>query len=111
MNYYYLIVPIIIVVIFLYFRSSKKRALRSKVLRDTNSSIEKVSFENMVDGFSKGKKLYKDLITKAHPDRFLDDESKNLANDLSSRITKSKLNYQELKELEVEVREFLAKAN
>ena len=65
----------------------------------------------MVDGFSKGKKLYKDLITKAHPDRFLDDESKNLANDLSSRITKSKLNYQELKELEVEVREFLAKAN
>jgi len=46
------------------------------------------------------------LIVKVHPDKF-SDSKKERATELSSRITKSKKNYEELYSLKIEVEEFL----
>lgn len=58
--------------------------------------------ENAVDSMYKAQPLYKSLIVKTHPDRYIDPESKNLMEELSRRITRHKYNYAMLKELELE---------
>jgi len=55
---------------------------------------------------SKAKKLYKALITRVHPDKFQNDKNEK-ANELASRITTAKRNYDELCKLEIEVGQFL----
>lgn len=64
--------------------------------------------KNITNSISKSKMLYKRLIIKVHPDKFSGDD-KFLANDLSSKITKSKKNYNELSRLKIEVDSFLNK--
>ena len=53
---------------------------------------------NVVDGIVKAKKLYKELIVKAHPDR--NPNNIELAKALSQLITENRYNYAELKKLQ-----------
>lgn len=83
----------------------RKSKLRKKIISD--GSDYAVSAKNIANSIAKSKLLYKELIVKVHPDKFLDDK-KHIANELSSRITKSKRNYNDLMSLKVEVDEFIA---
>ncbi|MBE7695764.1 hypothetical protein [Tenacibaculum finnmarkense] len=81
-----------------------KNKIRNKILAEGNDFSK--TAKNITNSISKSKSLYKKLIVKVHPDRFFKDD-KIIANELSSRITKSKKNYDDLIKLEIEVNKFL----
>lgn len=64
--------------------------------------------QNIALSISKSKDLYKSLIVKVHPDKFIE-EKKEEATELSTRITMAKKNYEELTRLKIEVEQFLNK--
>lgn len=102
------VVSITIFVIWFLLTSKKrkfKRDLKKKVLQDGNKDY-KGTVTNIIASITKSKSLYKKLIIQVHPDRFLDDK-KIIAEELSSRITKSKKDYSQLCQLEIEVNDFL----
>lgn len=106
----HLLLIVIVVVIALSFgiiirNKIRKNKLRKKILADGPSNYGEVA-ENIALSISKSKSLYKELIVKVHPDRFLEDK-KEKANELASRITKSKRNFEELSRLKIEVDDFL----
>lgn len=53
--------------------------------------------ENVVESIVKAKKMYKELILKAHPDRHTD--KSELAQSITERINQNRYNYQELLKL------------
>jgi hypothetical protein len=97
----------IIPVIVIYIKKIRtKNKIRKKILADGETYSK--TAKNIANSISKSKFLYKKLIVKVHPDRFFENE-KIIANELSSRITKSKKNYDDLLKLEIEVNNFLKK--
>ena len=97
-----LIVPLIITII---KKKKVKRELRNRVLADGNSDY-KGTANDIAQGISgRTKKLYRELITQVHPDRFVDDR-KIIADELTQRITRAKHNYSQLVEIEKEVKVF-----
>jgi hypothetical protein len=88
-----------------FFIKRRKRAeLRKKILSEELSYNE--TAENITKSISHSNKLYKELITKIHPDLF-EKENKLHATELSSKITKNKKNYNALLKLKLEVEDFL----
>ena len=83
----------------------KKNRLRKRVLSEGISDYKSVA-QNIALSISKSKNLYKSLIIKVHPDKFMD-EKKEEATVLSTRITIAKKNYEELTKLKTEVEQFL----
>ena len=71
-------------------------------LRRTIKSDESV---NVVDSMVKARKLYKELIIAAHPDKH--PSQKVIAEDIMQRVTENKYNYSVLKSLETEIAEKL----
>ncbi|WP_259016583.1 J domain-containing protein [Emticicia fluvialis] len=61
--------------------------------------------QNIILSISKSHDLYKNLIKQTHPDRFQDNK-REMATELSMRITKAKRNYSELVKLQEEVENF-----
>ncbi|WP_445714011.1 hypothetical protein [Flavobacterium sp.] len=86
-------------------KQRKKSILRKKVLADGTNDYEGTA-KNIANSISKSRSLYKELITKVHPNNFNDDRIE-LATELSSKITKAKRNYEELIKLKIEVEEFI----
>jgi hypothetical protein len=82
----------------------KKSQLRKKILSEKISYTD--TAENFTKSISHSDKLYKELITKIHPDLF-EDNNKIYATELSAKITKNKKNYNELLKLKIEVENFL----
>lgn len=60
---------------------------------------------NVVDSIVKAKALYKELVLRAHPDRNV--EKRDIAEELTKMLTANKLNYKELKKIEVLINEKL----
>lgn len=56
---------------------------------------------NVVDGMVKAKRLYKELVNKAHPDKNPDNRA--LAEEITARLTKNKHNYAELLRIKEEI--------
>jgi hypothetical protein len=83
----------------------KKSNLRKKVLADGTNDYGGTA-RNIANSISKSRILYKELITKVHPNNFNDNRIE-LATELSSKITKAKRNYEELEKLKIEVDEFI----
>ena len=73
------------------FRILKKMFSRNKKAIEHNEV-------NVVDSIVKARKLYKELIIKAHPDR--NPNNIELAKTLSQQITENRYNYAELKKLQ-----------
>lgn len=84
-----------------------RRILKNKILADGGSSYLDIA-KNITMSMSKSKILYRNLIVKVHPDKFQNDKNKK-ANELASRITVAKRNYDKLCKLEIEVGAFLKK--
>lgn len=82
----------------------KKSELRKKILSEEISYAD--TAENITKSISHSNKLYKELITKVHPDLFKE-SNKIYATELSSKITENKKNYNELLKLKIEVEDFL----
>jgi hypothetical protein len=64
-----------------------------------NSKTANVDMDNVMDSINKSRDLYKQLSTKCHPDRFLDKDLNNKANEIFQEITKNQRNYKKLLEL------------
>lgn len=56
---------------------------------------------NVVDGMAKARRLYKELAIKAHPDR--NPHKRELAEEITARLTNNKFNYMALLELKKEI--------
>lgn len=97
-----IIIPILAKVI---ISKRKKSKLRKRVLADSSDDYIGTA-KNIANSMSKSRNLYKELIVKVHPDNFSDDRI-IIATELSSRITKSKRNFDELTKLKNEVEIFL----
>jgi hypothetical protein len=100
------IVPFVIQII---LKQQKKSILRKKVLADGIDDY-KGTAKNIANSISKSRSLYKELITKVHPNNF-NDERIELATELSSKITNAKRNYEELVKLKIEVDKFINAKN
>lgn len=88
-----------------FFKERRKKVeLRKKILSEELSYNE--TAENITKSISYSNKLYKELITKTHPDLF-ESEKKAFATELSAEITKNKKNYNELLRLKKIVEDFL----
>lgn len=72
-------------------------------------TIKRDESTNVVDGIAKARKLYKELIPKAHPD--LHQDRKEIAEELTQRINENKFNYEVLVSLKQEVEEKLYNKN
>lgn len=83
----------------------KKRKSISDDLEFDVSSSKKVDTKtnDLIQDIFKAESLYKKLITKVHPDRFIDEDKKQLAEELSKEITKNKHSYSKLLDLEAQV--------
>lgn len=68
-------------------------------------SIKSDESTNVVDGIVKARKLYKKLCLAAHPDKHL--AKRDVAEDLTQRITANKHNYAALVALKKEIEETL----
>ena len=60
---------------------------------------------NVVDGMVKGRKLYKELCIKTHPDKHL--EKQAIAEELMKKVVASRFDYNELLQLKAEIKEKL----
>lgn len=69
-----------------------------KALFSRNKKTIEHNEVNVVDSIVKARKLYKELIIKAHPDR--NPNNIELAKTLSQQITENRYNYAELKKLQ-----------
>lgn len=96
------LIPIIVKFI---INRRKKSKLRKLVLEDSSNDYTNTA-KNIANSIAKSRQLYKELIIKIHPDRFLDDR-KVKATELSARITKAKRNFDDLSNLKIEVENFL----
>lgn len=99
------IISLAIILFFIIKRRNKKKQLRNQLLSEGEKDF-KVTAENIAQGIAKGRKLYKKLIVKVHPDRFLD-HRKIQAGEITSRLTAAELNYNELLKIEKEIETFL----
>ena len=68
-------------------------------------TIKRDESTNVVNGIAKARKLYKELIQKAHPDCHQD--KKEIAEEFTQRINENRFNYEALLLLEKEVEEKL----
>ncbi|MCE1169033.1 MAG: molecular chaperone DnaJ [Sphingobacteriia bacterium] len=76
---------------------AKKKQFRSEALR------QDIDFNNIINSSFNSLKLYDELKTRCHPDRFPTDEEKNLiAENLFQEISKNKMNIKRLLELKEE---------
>jgi hypothetical protein len=102
------IVTVFPLLVQLVVRKRKKAILRKKVLAEGIDDYANTA-KNIANSISKGRALYKELITKVHPDRFTD-ERKIIATELSAKITGSKRNFDELTRLKIQVEKFLTES-
>ena len=70
-----------------------------------NKSEVETSFqmENVVNSMFLSKSVYDELKTKCHPDRYVDDQQKELAQQLFQKLQKSRYNHKQLLELKEQI--------
>jgi hypothetical protein len=88
-----------LLLIFFIIKRIKKRKLIAKILADGESDYG-VTAKNIAQSIAKSRVLYKELISKVHPDRFPNDPvKKERASEIASMLTESKRNYNKLEEI------------
>lgn len=82
--------------------AQKRKRIKNEALKGD------IDFDNIITSSFKSEELYKKLVRKYHPDRFVEDAEKvAIADNLAARITQHKHDYKALLELEKEAREKL----
>lgn len=82
--------------------------LKSKNVSDVNTTLGskldlisdarsgEVDMDDLMMNINRSKELYKKLSSKCHPDRFIDVEKNEIANEIFQNITKNQRNYKQL---------------
>ncbi len=95
------LVELLIIIVLLLSKSKsndKKSLIKKQVLSEGD-----IDFGNIINSSFNAAKLYKDLITQCHPDRFEPDKEKvAIANDISLRLGKYKNDVKMLNEIKKE---------
>lgn len=81
-------------IIYLFFKK-----IRHNHIKSTDEAI------NVVKSFSGAKVLYKKLCKLCHPDRFVEDDLKLKAQRIFQQVQDSKYNYEELKKIEIVIKD------
>ncbi len=109
-----IVVGILILSFLIYYLSTikkrkGKKELRKRILAERIDNSK--TARNIVFGITKGKQLYKRLISQVYPDNFPQDkfpeDKREVATLLSQRIVCAKRDYNELLKLEIEVEQFI----
>lgn len=88
---------------------------RNKLSNEELAQLEKlkdakrtnIDMNGLLDSINNSKALYKELITKCHPDRFVDAGMREKANAIIQEITQNKNNYAVLVQLKVKAEQEL----
>ena len=91
----------LIIIGFLIIRHKREKINYDSNIETTlmNSKTVNVDMDNVMDSINKSRELYKQLSTKCHPDRFLENDLNSKANEIFQEITKNQRNYKKLLEL------------
>lgn len=90
------------IIVFLIIKYKRKGKINyDNTIENTllNSKTANVDMDNVMDSINKSRDLYKQLSTKCHPDRFIDNDLNYKANEIFQEITKNQRNYKKLLEL------------
>lgn len=102
------IAELVLIIALLIFRGKKKQVDKKSEIKRKVMNEGEIDFGNVINSAFASDELYKKLIRSCHPDRFPGDEDKiAIANDLSSRITKSQKDQKALKALKEEAEQKL----
>lgn len=76
---------------------NKKRKHGKKInKKDLLNSSEDVDFGGVIQSSFHAQGLYDSLIRKCHPDRFIDEQQRQIATELSAQLVENKHNYNKL---------------
>tara|TARA_Y100000589_G_C26934265_1_gene539644 strand:- start:46 stop:465 length:420 start_codon:yes stop_codon:yes gene_type:complete len=110
--FWFAIVELIIILLLLFFKSKKSNKSNKEelgeILESKNADID---MSVLMNNINSSKELYKKLSKKYHPDRYIDEQEKEIAEKLFQQITSNKRNFAVLQQLEKEALEKLAKSN
>lgn len=102
------LIELALIIALLIFRGKKKQVDRKDEIKHKVMNEGEIDFGNVINSAFASDELYKKLIRSCHPDRFPGNEVKiAIANDLSSRITKSQRDQKALKSLKEEAEQKL----
>lgn len=103
------LVPLTFAIFFIQKRN--KLRLKPKTERKNYRKFKKeeVDMGNLMDSINKSSQLHKELASKYHPDRFLDEDKKSLAEELMKDINGNRTDYKKLLELKEKAINNLAK--
>lgn len=101
--YILLIVGILefLIILYLIFKKNKKVLELSDTEKEEigGSKEIKIDMEDLLNNIHKSKALYKELIVKCHPDKFINDPRQKIADEISQEITKNEKNFKNLNSL------------
>lgn len=101
-------VELAVIVLLLLGRRGTANKDKKKMLKEKVMAEGEVDFRNIMESPFKAGELYKELIRKCHPDRFVgDDERVKAATELSARLTEKQNDYKALLALKQEAEEKL----
>lgn len=98
------LIELIVIFFLLYKLKSKKKInnltdLETKNIKDSkNNSID---MDNLMNSIHNSRTLYKELIKKCHPDRFINNSKQKNAEEIFQEITKNERNYEKLSSLKL----------
>lgn len=92
---------IIIIVLLLKLRNKKGDLTFGELPDNKIREIKKldVDMKNLMNSINSSKKLYKELSRACHPDRFVNSEKQEIAEEIFQEISKNKRDYKKLIEL------------
>lgn len=98
------IVELSLILILVYKLKSKKNIpelsdLDSKIIMDSKKS--NIDMDNLINSIHNSRGLYKELIKKCHPDRFINDPKQKNAEEIFQEITKNERNFEKLNSLKL----------
>lgn len=90
-----------VTIVFFLIQKRKKIKLKLKAERTDYRKFKKeeVDMGNLMNSINKSSQLHKELSRKYHPDRFLDQDKKALAEELMKEINGNKTDYKSLLDL------------
>ncbi len=94
---YYLLGLIIFLVLVLLSRNNKYEKLRDFKKNNNN----KINMDDLQLNINNSKELYKKLVKLCHPDKFVDEIEKDIAENLTKEIVSNKRNFKKLEELKI----------
>lgn len=94
---YYFLGLIVFLVLVLFSRNRKYEKLRDFKKNNNN----KIDMDDLQLNINNSKELYKKLVKLCHPDKFIDEIEKEIAENLTKEIVQNKRNFKKLEELKM----------